>query len=102
MRRPAGRTAFSGYVFGMSTNVQTVVNAAADEADLLLEGVGTVAEAKPMLLDWLADNHPELPKAERTQVVQAVIALLLREGFFESGVQQESMADASEFGEPDD
>jgi hypothetical protein len=86
----------------MSTNVQAVINTVADEADLLLDGIATVSEAKPLLLDWLADNHPELPKTERSQVVQTVIDLLAREGFFAGGAQQEPMSDATEFGEPDD
>ncbi len=66
----------------MSTNVQAVINAAADEADTLLQGAANPAEAKPLILDWLAANHPALPKAERLQVVAGVLTLLEREGFF--------------------
>ena len=66
----------------MNTNLQAVINLAADEADSLLDGVATPAEARPVLMDWLADNHPSLRKAEHLQIVSGVLALLEREGFF--------------------
>lgn len=66
----------------MSTNVQAVINAAADEADTLLQGAANPAEAKPLLLEWLADNQPAMPKPERLEVVAGVLTLLEREGFF--------------------
>ncbi len=85
----------------MSTNVQAVINAAADEADSLLEGVATPADAKPILQEWLADNHPKLPKAERQQVVLGVLALLEQEGFFEAS-EPGDLIDDRELGEPDE
>ncbi len=86
----------------MKTIVQAVINAVADEADVLLQGVSTVAEAKPLLMEWLADHHPELAVDGQLQVVQSVLALLREEGFFTGGERQETMADASEVGEPDE
>ena len=86
----------------MKSIVQAVVDAVADEADVLLQDVSTTAEAKPLLMEWLADHHPDLPMDGRLQVVQSVIALLKAEGFFGASSRQESMADASEVGEPDE
>ncbi len=86
----------------MSINVQAVINAAADEADNLLEGVANAAEAKPLLREWLADNHPSIPKAERDKIVVGVIGLLEREGFFGSSGHGDSWDDAGEGGEPDE
>ena len=86
----------------MKTIVQSVINAVADEADVLLQGVSTAAEAKPLLLEWLADHHPELPLDGRLQVVQSVIAILKEEEFFTTADNRATMADVSEVGEPDE
>ena len=83
----------------MNTNLQAVINLAADEADSLLDGVSTPAEAKPVLMDWLADNHPTLGKTEHLQIVSGVLALLEREGFF-TGTG--SGADSEDPAEPDE
>ncbi|MBK8478236.1 MAG: hypothetical protein IPL39_18640 [Opitutaceae bacterium] len=86
----------------MKSIVQAVINAVADEADVLLQGVSTAAEAKPLLMEWLADHHPELAMDGRLQVVQSVLALLREEEFFTGGDHQETMADVTEVGEPDE
>jgi hypothetical protein len=86
----------------MSTNVQAVINGAADEADSLLEGIANPAEAKPVLLEWLADNHSALTKPERLQVVAGVLSLLAREGFFSCAAGGDESDDPSEAGEPDE
>lgn len=86
----------------MSTRVQAVINAAADEADSLLEGIATPTEAKPLLAEWLADHHPDLPPPERQQVVAEVIAVLEREGFFAVGAGGDSLSDSSDTGVPDE
>ena len=86
----------------MKSIVQSMINAVADEADVLLQDVSTVTEAKPLLLEWLADHHPELPMDGRMQVVQSVIAILKDEEFFTTAGGPESPADASEVGEPDE
>jgi|GEM_PF-3780168 len=83
----------------MSTNVQAVINAAADEADTLLQGATNPAEAKPLLLEWLVDNHPAMPKPERLEVVAGVLTLLEREGFFTgagTGDEWDAPSEASE------
>ena len=86
----------------MNTNLQAVINFAADEADSLLDGVVTPAEARPVLMDWLADNHPSLRKAEHLQIVSGVLALLEREGFFASSGGGDGAEDPSESDEADE
>lgn len=86
----------------MKTIVQAVINAVADEADVLLQDVSTAAEAKPLLMEWLADHHPDLAMDGRLQVVQSVLGLLREEGFFAGGDHQATMADVTEVGEPDE
>ena len=68
----------------MPDSLQYIVNTAADEADDFLRGVTSVSEAKPVILEWLADRHPGLPPPERQKIVQGLLALLDREGFFEA------------------
>lgn len=86
----------------MKSIVQAVANAVANEADVLLQEVTTATEAKPLLMEWLADHHPDLSMDGRLQVVQSVIALLKSEGFFGASSPIESIADAGETGEPDE
>lgn len=86
----------------MSTSVHAVINAAADEADTLLEGVATPTEAKPILAEWVTDNYPALPKPERAEAVAGVIELLEREGFFAVSAGGDPSADSSETGSPDE
>lgn len=87
----------------MKPEVRSVINAAADEADGLLEGIESPAEAKQVLLEWVTDNHPALPKAERAHVVREVLSLLEEEGFFEnSGRAMQRTNDDRDFGEADE
>jgi hypothetical protein len=86
----------------MKSIVQAVANAVADKADVLLQEVSTATEAKPLLMEWLADHYPDLPMDGRLQVVQSVIALLNSEGFFGARSLQDSLADANDSGEPDE
>ncbi|MFT3828787.1 MAG: hypothetical protein QM691_03675 [Opitutaceae bacterium] len=85
----------------MSNHVQAVINAAADEADSLLEGVMKPADARPLLFDWLGENHPGLTQSERDAVVSEVLSLLAHEGFFAAAGGDEGDA-ASENDEPDE
>ena len=64
-------------------NLQSIINAAADEADEFLDGITTAAEARPAIAEWVNDNHPELTAADRQKAMQGILALLGREGFFE-------------------
>ncbi len=83
----------------MSTNVHAVINAAADEADTLLDGVVKPAEARPILKEWLADNHPELSPTDRDAVITEVLALLDEEDFFSvdaGGLDTDEPADGTE------
>ena len=86
----------------MKSIIQAVANAVANEADMLLQDVSTATEAKPLLMEWLADHHPDLPMDGRLQVVQSVIALLKSEGFFGASSRIDSMSDSAETGEPDE
>lgn len=85
----------------MITTVQAVINAAADDADSLLEGIATPAEAKPLLREWLADHHPAIAPTERDEIVAGILSLLAREGFFEAAAGDETN-DSAEMGEPDE
>ncbi len=86
----------------MSTNVHAVINAAADEADNLLEGVTKPAEARPLLLEWLAENHSGLDPAQRETVTAEVLALLEKEGFFVGGGPDQDEPDPDDGSEPDE
>jgi hypothetical protein len=85
----------------MNTIVQAVINAAADEADGLLEGIVKPADARPLLLEWLAAHHPEIPQDEQDEIISRVLALLCAEGFFVTASAVE-FEDPSEAGEPDE
>ena len=65
-------------------NLQAIINAAADEADGFLNGITTAGEAKPLIAEWLTENQPGLTAPDRQRVVQGLLALLEREGFFEA------------------
>ncbi len=86
----------------MSTNVHAVINAAADEADTLLDGVVKPADARPILKDWLADNHPDLSQSDRDAVITEVIALLDEEDFFTVGSGAIDDDEPADTGEPDE
>ena len=64
--------------------LQAIISAAADEADGFLGGVTSPAEARPLIVEWLTDNQPGLTAPDRQKVVQDLLALLEREGFFET------------------
>lgn len=86
----------------MSHTIQSVINAAADEADSLLDGVASPAEAKPMILEWLADNYPDLPPDQRHAAVRGIVSVLDREGFFDTHAQANSTDEGEDFGEADE
>lgn len=85
----------------MSTNVQAVIDAAADEADGLLEGIVNAEAARPVLLEWLGDNHPEFAQQEREAIVAKVLQLLVHEGFFELAAGTDEEPDEERY-RPDD
>ena len=59
-------------------NLQAIISAAADEADGFLHGVVNPVEAKPLIVEWLADNQPGLTAPDRQKVVQGLLARGLR------------------------
>lgn len=64
-------------------DLKAIINAVADEADDLLAGVPKKADARVIILDYLADNHPDLSPGDSARVTSGVLALLDQEGFFE-------------------
>ena len=86
----------------MSLNLQAVIDAAADEADTVLDGVATPAEAKPLLREWLAENHPALTKTESDQVIAGTLRLLDREGFFAVADRGDGWDEPGDGAEPDE
>jgi hypothetical protein len=74
-------------------NLQAIATAAADQADDFLQGVNSPTEAKPVILEWLADQYPQLPPADRPKVVQALLAILDREDFFAVAGSKDSWAE---------
>jgi monomeric isocitrate dehydrogenase len=71
-------------------DLKPIINAVADEADDLLAGVSKKNEARIVLLDYLADNHPDLSPGDSARVASGVLALLDQEGFFEISAGAES------------
>ncbi len=80
----------------MSDTVQSIINAAADEADSLLDGIASPADAKPILLEWLSDNFPQLPEDQRHSAVHGVVSILKREGFFDGSNQGPNWSDSDD------
>ena len=76
-------------------NLPSIISAAADEADGFLGGVTSPNEAKPLIVEWLTDNQPGLTAPDRQQVVQGLLALLEREGFFAGTNARDSRSDAA-------
>lgn len=64
--------------------IQEIINALADEADEILDGVSTKKEARTILRDYLDGNHPELDQTERGQVLAELFEILEGEEFFEA------------------
>lgn len=67
----------------MEPTLQQIINNAADAADDFLNGVSSMTEARPAIREFLAQNHPKLPKPAVEQVVAGVLSILDDEGFFE-------------------
>jgi hypothetical protein len=86
----------------MLNHLDKIIDSAADEADTILDGVRTPAEAKPILREWLADNHQKLSAAEQNQVIDEVLALLDEEDFFSATAGGEADDGGEDAGEADE
>jgi hypothetical protein len=74
-------------------DLDAIINAAADDADLFLTGVASMTEARPVIRDYLKENFPDLAPADVSRVIAGLFALLEDEGFFESGARHDAWAD---------
>lgn len=64
-------------------DLERIINEAADEADEVLAGVRVPKEARPVILEWIAERHPELSSPDRAKVSAGVFSILQGEGFFD-------------------
>jgi transcription termination factor NusB len=78
------------------TDIQEIINALADEADELLDGVSTKQDARPVIREYLEKNHPELDKTERAIVLAGLFEILEEEEFFEAPTGTDLRYDGSE------
>jgi hypothetical protein len=62
----------------------SIIAQIANEADDLLAGAGNRKEARADLAELLDADHPKLSPADRKKVIEGVIAILDKEGFFEA------------------
>lgn len=65
-------------------NLQFLISQIADQADDFLEGATSVEQARAGVSEMVTMHGPKLNPAERTAVVDGVMALLKQEGFFEN------------------
>ena len=64
-------------------NPDELIDRIADRADELLAGASNRAQARAGVEEQVTLEQPGLPPAERHRVVEGVMAILDREGFFE-------------------
>lgn len=78
--------------------LKTIINEIADQADDFLDGVTKRDEARAAISEQITLLHPALGGTDRAKVVQGVLDLLDREGFFDlrSDSDNEDDADAEE------
>lgn len=62
---------------------QSIVNGICDQADDFLAGVSRRDEARAGIAEILTIRHASLPPAEKKAVIDAVMRILEREGFFD-------------------
>ncbi|AWI10350.1 hypothetical protein [Ereboglobus luteus] len=66
-------------------NLKTLIDETANRADETLDGCTNPSEARSILLELLAAEHPELQQADLRKIAEQVTVILTNEGFFESG-----------------
>jgi len=66
-------------------SLKPIIDDIADQADDFLEGVTTRADARAAISEQLTIEYPTLSGTERAKVIDGVLTLLDREGFFAFG-----------------
>ncbi|MDR1009645.1 MAG: hypothetical protein LBM04_00680 [Opitutaceae bacterium] len=72
-------------MFDGTMNLKTLIDETANRADEILDGCTNPSEARSILLELLATEHPDIPLSDRQKIAGQVTAILANEGFFESG-----------------
>lgn len=67
-------------------DLRGIVEEIAGQADDFLAGAANRREARAGIAELLTAAHPQLAPAERSQVIEKVMAILEEEGFFEVGL----------------
>jgi len=66
-------------------NLKAIIDGIADQADDFLEGVASLEQARAAISEMVTIQDLKLSPADRTTVVEGVMAVLKEEGFFERG-----------------
>lgn len=69
-------------------DLETLINETADRADDLLSGISTRKDARSVLRETLASEHPEMEVDERSIVVAGVMNVLDEEQFFAASITE--------------
>lgn len=79
-------------------NHKTLIDETANRADEVLGGCTNPSEARSLLIELLATEHPGLPLPDRQTIAAQAVAILDNEGFFETspGGNAWNDADATE------
>lgn len=72
------------------------MDAIADEADDILDGVKNHNEARAAISEQITIKYSTLSGPERTEVIDGVLAILAEEGFFNFRSSSESVDEADE------
>jgi hypothetical protein len=74
--------------------LSAIIDAIADEADDILDGVKNHNEARAAISEQITIKYSTLSGPERTKVIDGVLSVLAEEGFFELGSSSESEDEA--------
>ena len=82
-------------------NLHAIIDEVADEADDFLAGASNRSEARAGIAELLTADYPQLSSADRTKVVEGVMAILEAEDFFAgvgsaAGAEEDEQADGDE------
>ncbi|MEZ5278568.1 MAG: hypothetical protein R3F07_19455 [Opitutaceae bacterium] len=69
-------------------DLELIINETADQADDILAEVTSRKEARPVLTEYLKENHPELDPDDRLIVMARVLQILDEEEFFATGANE--------------
>lgn len=76
-------------------DTRAIANSICDEADDLLAGISKRTDARAAIAETVNIRHGKLPPAEKKAVIDQVMSILDREGFFdgEAGDSGDEMSD---------